>query len=129
MSIGKTEKDFETINSNFASLLHPNIRKLLAIKQINPEDLRRHYFGVDEAVSIHNVEKYVKLCTDLYFLYGIIEVWKSQTKSKSSTYCYQFSYDKEISLVKTVYDLNFLPGTIIDKQPWFVTLVTELILC
>lgn len=101
------------INSNFRELLHPRIRRQLAEDRISATDLKRHYYG-DADVTIQNVKIYAEMTTDLYFKNDILHIWQLQSRSRSPTFCYKFTYDKDISFLKSVFNIQHLPGTILN---------------
>lgn len=70
--------------------------------ELSPENLKKVYLQ-NEEINDNNVEKLVDMLGDLNFVEGIHRVVKTQVENgSSSTYLYQFSYDKEVSLFKTL---------------------------
>ncbi|XP_031619767.1 esterase E4-like [Contarinia nasturtii] len=66
------------------------------------KDVRQFYFG-DKPVDANSLQEFVKLLSDVFFIYGIDKSVKAQAKrSTGKTFCYQFSVELELnSLRKT----------------------------
>lgn len=73
---------------------------LKKVYNLTPDNLKQIYFDKAE-ISQENIDKFVDMFGDVHFVEGIHRVLKTQIeKSSAPTYLYQFTYDKDPSLVK-----------------------------
>lgn len=100
------DENLEFINSY-------NGQDILKRYQLNSKQLRRFYFK-SEVASMENLDKFVELTSDLYFIEGIHKLARIQSeRSSASTYLYVFSYDSLNSISKSI--MNDIPSGKFDN--------------
>lgn len=92
--------------TEFEKFVHPNIKKLLEKYNLEVDDVRRLYFN-DDDITEENIENLVNFFGDMHFVEGTDKVLKIQLeKSGSSTFLYQYSFDKVLSTFKKMAQTN-----------------------
>lgn len=104
--IADISKVYDRSNGELEQLLNPVTLKMFNNYGLTIEDVKRMYF-TDGVVKRENIDQLVDLIGDVYFVEGIQRTLKIQVeKSSAPTYFYQFTYDREKSLMKLVFSAD-----------------------
>ncbi|XP_058799349.1 uncharacterized protein LOC131668894 [Phymastichus coffea] len=111
--IGKAHKRFNTELEKLVNSRAWDVMK--NVYNLTPEQVK-HLYLQDEEITDQNVEKLIDLLGDINFNEGIHRVVKTQIeKSSAPTYFYQFTYDKDPSLVKLMLKIKISGASHADE--------------
>lgn len=94
MIIGCKFEDFDEIDENFGTYLHPRwARSIRENYGLDPQDVKKLYFG-DKRISANSLLQWTDYFSDTVFIEGIHELVEYQIQNKSiSTFLYVLTYD------------------------------------
>lgn len=98
----KKEEFFNMIDKNFGLVLGKHAVEVLKEYNLTLQQLRRLYYKSEE-VTEKNMDKFADIMGDLLFVEGLHRFVKIQFEQSSApTYMYQFSYDSQQSIARTL---------------------------
>jgi len=103
-----SDEYFKQLDSDFKKAGVPKVWSKLSEMSITPEDIRFLYFG-NKSVSRETLTNYADFLGDELVYRGIMETADILAKLNDETYLYNFSYSKNTSFIRTLYDIK-LPG-------------------